>query len=254
MNTPLSGIMNQMAQWNKYHITLSINPIQKRKKMFYNVIYIISFLDWILTLQKWNKINAIWVSFSFCKIVHNIDSDNLCPCLFVAVSVGGLPGLWPFRFVAVPVCGLYGVWSFRFVAVLVCGLSVCVRSYLWRCARLDIKKVEAVQHKASHYSDFIMSAMASQITSLAIGYSTVYSGAGQRKHQSSASLAFVRGLHRGPVNSPHKWPVTRKMFSSDDVIMEVHHRWLEPIEQCDMTQQCRCWASKASRSAFSSDD
>ena len=40
-----------------------------------------------------------------------------------------------------------------------------------------------------------------------------------RKHQSSASLAFVRGIHRGPVNSPHKWPVTRKMFPFDDVIM-----------------------------------
>ena len=41
----------------------------------------------------------------------------------------------------------------------------------------------------------------------------------QRKHQSSASLAFVRGSHRRPVNSPHKWPVTRKMFPFDDVIM-----------------------------------
>ena len=60
---------------------------------------------------------------------------------------------------------------------------------------------------------------ASQITSLTIVYSTVYSDADQRKHQSSASLAFVRGIHRGPVNSPHKWPVTRKMFPFDDVIM-----------------------------------
>ena len=50
-------------------------------------------------------------------------------------------------------------------------------------------------------------------------YSTVYSGADQSKHQSSASLAFVWGIHRGPVNSPHKWPVTRKMFPFDDVIM-----------------------------------
>ena len=40
-----------------------------------------------------------------------------------------------------------------------------------------------------------------------------------KKHQSSASLAFVRGIHRGQVNSPHKWPVTRKMFPLDDVIM-----------------------------------
>ena len=48
---------------------------------------------------------------------------------------------------------------------------------------------------------------------------TVSTGADQRKHQSSASLAFVRGIRRGPVNSPHKWPVTRKRFPFDDVIM-----------------------------------
>ena len=70
-----------------------------------------------------------------------------------------------------------------------------------------------------HYYDVIMGAVASQITSLTIVYSTVYSGAYQSKHQSSASLAFVRGTHRGPVNSPHKWPVTRKMLPFDDVIM-----------------------------------
>ena len=71
-----------------------------------------------------------------------------------------------------------------------------------------------------HYSDVIMGAVASQITSLTIVYSTVYPDADQRKHQSSASLAFVRRIHRGPVNSPHKRPVTRKMFPFDDVIME----------------------------------
>ena len=54
-----------------------------------------------------------------------------------------------------------------------------------------------------------------------IVYSTVYSGADQRKHQSSASLAFVRRIHRWPVNSPHKEPVTRKMFPFDDVIRYV---------------------------------
>ena len=64
-----------------------------------------------------------------------------------------------------------------------------------------------------------MSTIASQITSLTIVYSIVYSDADQRKHQSSASLAFVRRIHRGPVNSPHKGPVTRKMFPFHDVIM-----------------------------------
>ena len=57
------------------------------------------------------------------------------------------------------------------------------------------------------------------ITSLASVYSTVYSGADQRKHESSALLAFVWWIHRRPVNSPHKGPVTRKMFPFDDVIM-----------------------------------
>ena len=65
-----------------------------------------------------------------------------------------------------------------------------------------------------------MGAIASQITSLTIVYSIVYSDADQRKHQSSASLAFVRVIHRGPVNFPHEWPVTRKMFPFDDVIMK----------------------------------
>ena len=64
-----------------------------------------------------------------------------------------------------------------------------------------------------------MTTMASQITSLTVVYSAVYSDADQRKHQSSASLAFVQGIHRWPVNSPHKGPVTRKMFPFDDVIM-----------------------------------
>ena len=76
-------------------------------------------------------------------------------------------------------------------------------------------------NRTLHYSDVIMSAMASQITSLTIVCSTIYSGADQRKHQSSAPLAFVRGIHRGPVNSPHKWPITRKMFPFDDFIMDV---------------------------------
>ena len=64
-----------------------------------------------------------------------------------------------------------------------------------------------------------MGVMASQITILMIVYSTVYSGTDQRKHQSSVSLAFVRGIHWWPVNFPHKWPVTPNMFPFDDVIM-----------------------------------
>ena len=77
---------------------------------------------------------------------------------------------------------------------------------------------DAVEH--SHYIDVIMTTVASQITSLTVVYSTTYSDADQRQHQSSASLAFMQGIHRGPVNSPHKWLVTQKMFPFDDVIMK----------------------------------
>ena len=73
-----------------------------------------------------------------------------------------------------------------------------------------------------HYSDVIMSAMASQITSLTIVYSTIYSGADQRKHQSSTSLHGLC-VHRGLVNSPHRGPVTRKMLPFDDVIVNLVH-------------------------------
>ena len=83
-----------------------------------------------------------------------------------------------------------------------------------------------------HYTDVIMNPIASQITSLTIVCSTVYSDADQRKHQSSASLAFVWGIHRGPVNSTHRWPVTRKMFLFDDAIMNMSVQYVD--------HQCLC--------------
>ena len=64
--------------------------------------------------------------------------------------------------------------------------------------------------------------IASQITDISIIYSTVCSGADQGKIQSSASLAFVRGIHRWPVISPQKGSVTRKMFPFEGVIMKVN--------------------------------
>ena len=83
-------------------------------------------------------------------------------------------------------------------------------------------RLSTILGSALHYSDVILGAMASQITTLTIVYSTIYTGADQRKHQSFTPLAFVRGIHRWPVNSPqihrwpvnspHKGPVTGKMF------------------------------------------
>ena len=96
-------------------------------------------------------------------------------------------------------------------------------SYAFLCQKVShmfmIFCVASNQWPTLHYSDAIMGAMASLITILTIVYLTVYSGADQRKHQSSASLAFVRGIHRWLVYSPHKWPVMRKMLQFDDVII-----------------------------------
>ena len=80
----------------------------------------------------------------------------------------------------------------------------------WRDKALEI---------LAHYNGVIVGAMASHITNIAVVYSTVYSDVDQRKHHSSTSLALVRGIHRWPVNSTRKWPVTRNMFRVNDVIM-----------------------------------
>ena len=93
-----------------------------------------------------------------------------------------------------------------------------------------------------------MSVMVSQITSLTIVYSTVYSGTYERKHQISASLAVLRGIHRWPVNAPHKGPVTRKMFPFDDVIMVPHNRKIPQFFfQCYQPVIYRDWSSNELR-------
>ena len=112
--------------------------------------------------------------------------------------------LWPFKGCK---------YANRIIGSIMYAMDFLRKFITWHCVSLVTLK---------HYSDVIMGAMAPQITSLAIVYSTVYSGTDQRKHQSSASLTFVRGIHRWPVNSPHKWPVTRKIFSYDDVIMNAN--------------------------------
>ena len=79
-----------------------------------------------------------------------------------------------------------------------------------------------------------MSALASQITSLTIAYSTVYSSADQRKHQTPRPW---------PVNSPHKWPVTWKMFPFDGVIMRSQkHRGVHGHDSnCLFAQRNKCF-------------
>ena len=85
-----------------------------------------------------------------------------------------------------------------------------------RVYMLRYDMIIAESNGCEHYNDVIM---ASQITGVSIVCSSVGSGADQRKYQSSASLVFVWEIHRWPVNSPLKGPVTRKRFPFDDVIM-----------------------------------
>ena len=129
------------------------------------------------------------------------------------------------RFQAVD--GVGAVSSILTVTIYLCACSgngVCLDGQ-WNQVTQDFYLAECLCNTGYsgksivNISDAIMCAMTSQITSVSIVYSTACSGADQRKHQSSASLAFVGGIHQWPVNSSHKGPVTRKMFPFDDVIM-----------------------------------
>ena len=114
---------------------------------------------------------------------------------------------------------LYGIWKLctwfccaLFVrGLLSVGSAIASALHRWHWSNRTSVLV--------HYNDLIMRAMASQITSLMTVYSSVYYRRRSKQNESSASLAFVRGIHRWPVNSPHKGPATRKMFPFDDVIM-----------------------------------
>ena len=92
----------------------------------------------------------------------------------------------------------------------------------WRFARLLLPRSSNCAADPSHYNDVILSVMASQVTSLTIVYSGVYSGADQIKPQSFASLAFARGEF--PAHRANKV----EMFPFDDVVMcgeNHHHQW-----------------------------
>ena len=121
----------------------------------------------------------------------------------------------------------------------------------------DAHWIYSIEFTHIHYDDVMMGTIASQITSLTIVYSTVWSAADQNKHQSSASLAFVWGIHQGPVNSPHKWPVTRKMFPFHAIIMKLLAKYIlsfashTPIKRAhvcpDQKHHSRKWLERAVR-------
>ena len=118
---------------------------------------------------------------------------------------------------------IFSITGLKIVVHFIALMRHIYATYIYALWRHGAEMLSTPQHlcevNLSHYNDVIMSAMASKITCVSIVYLTVCSGVDQRNHQSSPSLAFVRGIHRWPVNSPHKRPVTRNMFPLDDVIM-----------------------------------
>ena len=164
---------------------------------FYILMVKITWINILLIIHKCSKV-ALWL-ISLKIFYRNSDKVSISFCCHF---------IWGNQIITkLRTC-------YESTAVVPCG-SLCSDHFVDTWLR-----AKRITHRTFiHYSDVIMSAMASQITSLAIVCSVVYSGADQRKHESSASLAFVQEIRRWPVNSPHKWPVTRKMFPFDDVIM-----------------------------------
>ena len=115
------------------------------------------------------------------------------------------------------------------------GLDITVDNF--KDHRCFERKTWRPEFLLMHCGDVITRALASQITSLTVVYSTVYSDVDQRKHQSSASLAIVRGIHRWPVNSSHKCQLRGNVS-----IWWRHHgqplflRWWSDIKQ--MSRNC----------------
>ena len=141
----------------------------------------------------WDRITQIIIECSYCYCIFNVfrvfNSYSLTlACLLIYIIVIE-PGIW-----------------------LISCLVINSRK----------KNMYDYSHMANtgrYYSDVIMSTMSSKVTGVSVVYSTVCSVLNQIIYQSSASLTFERGIHRWPMISPHKRPVTRKMVSIDDVIM-----------------------------------
>ena len=111
-------------------------------------------------------------------------------------------------------CGRWGIDAYN-------TTDVMAMYNMLRLIATNIHTLRQMRRMLQHYSDVIMTTVASQITSLTIVYSIVYSGADQRIHQSSASLAFVRGIHWDRWIPRTKGQLRGKMFPFDDVIMHI---------------------------------
>ena len=150
-------------------------------------MYLWPIYQWLSPVCRFPTINVEWLyndtelNSSHCVYVHDDHEQNSC-------------------------CNTYKIWM-RYIAGSQCSWDT--EKIHGRQRTVQISLVVSMKITGCHYNDVIMRAMASQITSLTIPYSTVYSGTDERTNQSSVSLAFVRGIRRWPVNTPHKWPVTR---------------------------------------------
>ena len=137
---------------------------------------------------------------TYFKLVFNFITLN--PCCFFIVQ-------WVDTRIFIPTGWVHSVLYFCqliwvFISILLFGIVIFWWTFL-----------------SCHYSEIIMSVVASQNTGISSVCSTVCSGTDQRKHQSSMSLAFMRGIHWSWVDSPHKGPVTWKMLPFDDML-----KWL----------------------------
>ena len=155
------------------------------------------------------------------------------------IYMSNLRAMWPFslyvRFCALclsfmfmfMVCFLFYKCDISLLEIVILGFCetelLCIACVFLNCFHIIYRlSYHPYHHPKSHWvisyhSDVMMSATASQITGVSIVCSTICSGADQTKHQSSASLAFVREIHQWPVNSQHKGPAMRKMFPFNDV-------------------------------------
>ena len=144
---------------------------------------------------------TFWNAFSWMTICYDIDSNftEICPqeSHWQLASIDSDNWSAPNRRQAI-ISTIVGFFINAYMR------HICVTRPRWVKVSLSF----------FHCSDVIMSAMASQITSVSIVYSTVCSGEDQRKHQGAAPVAL-----EWPVNSPHRGLVTLKMFPFDDVII-----------------------------------
>ena len=168
------------------------------------------------------------------------DNESLSSCYLVSISttkpVKGLSGLY----ITKPIHGS----STSMVCPMLTKSEQMSAWHFFNYQQIflyDIVRGKLLMHlQQCHYCDVKTSAMASRITGVPIVCSTVCSGADQRKHQSSAWLAFVRGIQLWPVDSPHNGPVTRKMFSFDDVIMLTRGHMLRVVPSSKRVYDSSC--------------